>query len=69
MRIQLPTSAGLSKFEFEGSISEGTHIYYGNGHESTVTKDPYEQLLSRFKGKTVKIGTSRCNTLQGSLGE
>ena len=69
MRIRLSTSAGLSKFEFEGSVSEGTHIYYGNGHESTVTKDQYERLLSHFKGKTVKIGTSRCNTPQGSLGE
>lgn len=69
MRIRLPTSSGLSKFEFEGSIAEGTRIYYGNGHETFVTKDQYERLLSHFKGKTVKIGTSRCLTPEGSLGE
>jgi len=69
MRIQLLTSAGRSKFEFEGSVSEGTHIYYGNSHESYVTKAQYERLLSHFKGKTVKIGTSRCNIPHGSLGE
>ncbi len=71
MRIRLSTSAGRSEFEFEGSVSEGTHIYYGNGHESYVTKAQYERLLSHFKGKTVKIGTSRCNRRDvppGSLG-
>jgi hypothetical protein len=69
MRTKLSTSSGRSKFEFEGSISGGTQLYYGVGQKTTVTKEQYQRLLSEFKGRTVKIGTSRCETPEGSLGE
>ena len=48
MRIRLSTSAGRSEFEFEGSVSEGTHIYYGNGHESYVTKATVRAVIISF---------------------
>jgi hypothetical protein len=68
MRKRLLTSAGRSHFEYDGSVSEGTRIFYGNSQETTITNEQYKKLLAEFRGKTVKLGTSRCVTPEGSLG-
>jgi hypothetical protein len=58
-----------SKFEYSGSILEGTHIYYGEKRDSIVSKEEYEALLKNFKGRTVKCGCSRTSPPPDSVGE
>ena len=68
--IELPTWAGRSQFNYEGSVEEGTIIYFGNNQNQqvTVTADHYNDLLAEFNGRLVAIGTSRDNPPAGSVG-
>lgn len=65
----LPTWGGRSEFEYDGSIPEGTVIYYGSGFKISISSEQYSQLLNHFRGKSVNIGTSRDNPPKGSVGE
>jgi hypothetical protein len=66
----LPTWAKKSEFKYDGSVANGTTIYYGtNNHPIRITSEQYSQLLTHFTGKSVNIGTSRVNPPKGSVGE
>lgn len=68
--MTLPTWTGKSQFKYEGSVGEGTHIWFGkNKHPVTVPASKYTKLLDRFKGQEVPVGTSRDKPQPGSLGE
>jgi len=68
MRKQLQTWDNRSEFEYEGSVAEGTQIFYGTGQESYISKAQYQALLQHFAGRTVKCGTSRTNPPEDSVG-
>ncbi|MDO8873682.1 MAG: hypothetical protein Q7V05_13280 [Methanoregula sp.] len=65
---KLPTWAGRSEFEYEGSIATGTTIYYGSGSSTVVSASQYSALLQHFKGQSPNIGTSRDRAPEGSVG-
>jgi hypothetical protein len=70
MSKTLPTWAGKSRFDYSGSVPEGTEILYGKKpYRQRVTAAQYCELLAQFKGATVGIGTSRTNPTPGSVGE
>jgi len=68
VRRLLSTWAGRSEFEYDGSVSSGTTIYYGTGFLTRVSKEQYSALLQYFRGQTVNIGTSRDRAPEGSIG-
>ena len=63
--------AGRSTFRYNGSVTDGKTIKYGQGNKYMVhvTQDQYSTLIYQLQGKTVKAGTSRTNPLIGSVGE
>lgn len=65
----MPTWAGRSAFQYEGSVRGGTRIVYGRGHSLKVEGSAYARLLEHFKGRTVYVGTSRTDPPSGSVGE
>ena len=65
---KLPTWAGRSEFQYEGSIATGTTIYYGSGFSIVVSANQYSALLQHFKGQSPNIGTSRDRAPAGSVG-
>jgi len=67
--MKLETWAGRSTFEYEGSIKTGTRIKFGTNYVVNVSNEDYSRLLTRFKGRSVPIGTSRDNPPKGSVGE
>lgn len=69
MRKTLPTWDNRSEFEYDGSVSEGTSLYYGTEQESYISSGQYSALLQHFQGRTVKCGTSRTNPPRDSVGE
>ena len=66
---KLDTWAGRSKFLFKGSVEQGVIIYFGNGHRKKVSPGQFAQMLERFAGCSVKVGTSRTNPPCDSLGK
>ncbi|MCL4552490.1 MAG: hypothetical protein M1305_02895, partial [Candidatus Marsarchaeota archaeon] len=70
-RITLPTWAGRKQFQYEGSVREGTTIYFGSNsrYACTVTASEYAGMLAMFNGQEVSIGTSRTDPPNGSLGK
>ena len=66
----LPTWAGESKFRYDGSVTSGTEIEYGDhfGHKVRIPAEAYANLLRHFSGREVKIGTSRTVPPDGSVG-
>lgn len=69
MRKRLPTWDNRSEFEYEGSVAEGTRLYYGTRRETYISKAEWQALLQHFKGRTVKCGTARTTPPEGSVGE
>ena len=66
----LPTWAAKSEFKYEGSVADGTTIYYGTtGSKSYISSEQYSQLLNHFRSRSANIGTSRTNPPNGSVGE
>ncbi len=65
----LPTWAGRSKFNYSGSITQGTEIIYGKGFSISISASQYRDLFNNFQGRTVEIGTSRTNPPADSVGE
>jgi hypothetical protein len=67
----LNTWAGRSSFQYEGSVKEGTKIFFGTNflEKAFVSNQEYQALLKRFNGRAVNVGTSRTNPPRGSLGE
>ena len=62
------TWAGRSSFSYSGSVETGTKIQYGSGYTIVLSKEDYEKIRAKFKGKKVKCGTSRDKPPVGSLG-
>jgi hypothetical protein len=70
MSKRLPTWAGRSSFEYNGSGAAGTEILYGKKpFRQRITPEQYRALLRTFGGATVGIGTARTDTTPGSVGE
>jgi hypothetical protein len=69
MTTKLDTWAGRSKFEYEGSVAEGTTIRYGQGWTVTVSAEQYHALLNHFRDAETEMGTSRDTAPAGSVGE
>ncbi|KGK99217.1 hypothetical protein LI82_04125 [Methanococcoides methylutens] len=66
----LKTWGGISNFKYEGSVADGTTIYYGKKPGIIkVSSEQFSQLLHHFKGKSVNIGTSRDKAPKGSVGK
>jgi hypothetical protein len=65
-----------SEFEYEGSVKEGTTLFYGNLKKSSInrpifiSKEEYEKLFQEFrKGKEpIIFGTSQSTPPEGSVG-
>ncbi|MBI4317164.1 MAG: hypothetical protein HY675_01630 [Chloroflexi bacterium] len=70
-RITLPTWDGRAKFQYEGSVHQGTTVYVGRNfkHKFTIKGNDYASMLAQFSGQEVSIGTSFSNPPKGSLGE
>jgi len=68
---KLDTWAGRGSFQYEGSVNEGTKIYFGADYEYSVliSSQDFIALLANFKGRDVNIGTSRTDPPNGSVGE
>ena len=67
--VRLRTWAGGSQFEYTGSVAAGTDIRFGTDRRQRVSGAQYAGLLRHFKGRTVKMGTSRDNPPPGSVGQ
>lgn len=63
----IPTWKGRSQFTYEGSVEEGTAIYFGQGRMTRVSASQYAALLQYFRNRDgISVGTSRnppANTL------
>jgi hypothetical protein len=65
-----------SEFEYEGSVKEGTTIYYGDltkkpiNKPILVSKEEYEKLFLAFKNmkEPIILGTSQSIPPEGSVG-
>ena len=68
---KLKTWASKSYFQYDGCVANGTTIQYGNEFKfiAEVTIKQYEDLINKFRGKEVSVGTSRTTPPLGSLGE
>jgi hypothetical protein len=69
MTTSLATWAGRSRFEYEGSVAEGTTIRYGQGWTVSVSAKQYRELLNHFRDTETDMGTSRDTAPTGSVGE
>jgi hypothetical protein len=60
-----------SQFEYIGSVSKGTIIFYGKDFNNCVRvkKDHYQSLIDHFRGQTVEAGTSKTNPPRNSVGK
>lgn len=67
--IKSTTLAREVEFSYEGSIFQGTAIYFGKGYKIFIKKESYTLLIDHFKGMKVKIGTSRTTSPSGSMGD
>lgn len=61
MMIKLTTLARGIEFSYEGSILQGTTIYFGKGNKIFIQRESYQLLIEHFKGMKVRIGTLRTN--------
>ena len=68
--ITLETWACRSSFQYEGSVKEGTKLYFGTGFKNSVfvNEQSYQALLAHFQGRTVNMGTSRTDPPIDSVG-
>jgi len=66
---KLYTWAKKSKFSYEGSVVDGTKIFFGSGNQITTSSRQFSELLNHFRGKSVNIGTSRTDAPIGSVGK
>lgn len=62
------TWAGISTFEYEGSVVVGTQITYGQGQTVEVTGQQYAVLRKNFLQREIPVGTSRTAAPGESLG-
>jgi hypothetical protein len=68
----LPTWSGGEKcFRYEGSIAIGTKIEYGDSFRWTasISAVQYAQMLKKFAGKEIPVGTAKDKPTPGSVGE
>lgn len=65
---ELATWAGKSKFQYKGSVEQGVIICYGKGHYIKVRPGQFANMLERYGGNAIKVGTSRTQPPRDSLG-
>lgn len=56
-----------TQFEYEGSVTEGVTILF-SGNPS-ISSNLFKDILTQFKGKTVRGGFSMTSPTKGGLGE
>ncbi|WP_456272418.1 hypothetical protein [Bacillus sp. AK031] len=66
---KLKTLSKQIPFRYDGSVTKGTTIYFGNNRRLNVSSKDWLRLLDNFEGSVVPLGTSRTNPPKGSLGE
>lgn len=66
---ELATWAGRSKFRYEGSVLDGIVLHFGASQVQKLSPEIWAQMMDRFAGCTVKVGTSRTIPPRDSLGE
>jgi len=66
---KLDTLAKKSRFSYDGSVADGIKIYFGSGNKIIISSRQCSELLNRFRGKSVNIGTSRTEPPIGSIGK
>lgn len=66
--IELRTLTKNKMFFYKGSVANGTTILFGQNKYAVITADQYKELLNKFKGRTVFIGTSFTNPPSDSMG-
>lgn len=68
----LPTwGGGDERFEYTGSVRNGTTIRYGEDFQwaATISDADYARILQRYSGRELQIGTSKDKPPAGSVGE
>lgn len=71
---KMKTWSARSNFEYSGTVEGGTVIDYGEhkagcfSQRTPVTAEHYQNLLRHFRGRIVKVGTSRDKAPPDSLG-
>ncbi|EOR24343.1 hypothetical protein A499_08352 [Niallia nealsonii AAU1] len=65
----LRTLVKQKPFKYDGSVKNGTIIFFGEGWKIKVTDSQYSSLLEKFNGQTLAIGASRTSPPRNSLGE
>ena len=65
------TWACRSNFSYEGSVVDGTRIFFGKHgqFQEYVAPEEYNQLIRTFYRRKIAIGASQDNPPKGSLGE
>jgi hypothetical protein len=66
---ELRTLVKQKPFKYDGSVKNGTIVYFGEGWKIKVTDSQYSSLLEKFNGQTLAIGASRTNPPKNCLGE
>ena len=59
MSIELSTWVKKRRFRYDGSVSQGTRIYYGKKGTYCVTSGQYTEMLRHFNGTEVPLGAIR----------
>lgn len=67
----MDTWSGRSQFKYEGSVVTGTTIFYGKEcrYKVKINAEDYAALKEHFRGRTIKVGTSRDDPPRGSRGK
>ncbi|MDX2181481.1 MAG: hypothetical protein SFV18_17940 [Bryobacteraceae bacterium] len=68
-RKRCKTFGGEAEFEYEGSVSTGVKFFLGkSGMPGEATQEQLRELLARFVGRTVEIGSHFTQPSAGSIG-
>jgi hypothetical protein len=71
MAQELPTWPGKKRLRYTGSILTGVTVQCGTGfaHAYSLNEFQLKEVLTRFSGREVKVGTHRTNPPDGSIGD
>ena len=67
--VALKTKARRTPFQYQRTPSGGVRIHFGNNRQATMSAEDLRALLDAFRGRTVKLGTSRDNPPPCSVDE
>jgi hypothetical protein len=71
MAKELPTWSGRKRFRYTGSVKTGVAVECGKdfAHSYSLDRFQLKEVLMRFSGREVKVGTHRTNPPDGSIGD